>query len=448
MTDPTPFPAIIYAAKSTEDKHGSIPAQLDDCRELAEREGWAIVHQDQDEGFSAYSGNRGPGLERARRAAADAAPSVLVVQHSDRLARGAGDAPGASQHLSEIIDWAIRSRVTIRTIQDDFYGDPRTARLMGAAMGQRNYEDSERKSGAVRDGLKRRKQSGKPVGPVPLGYVPQDAERVIDPATRGTVERIFVLVESGKTFGDVARTLNAEGIKTRPRKDQPNGSAWVSRTVRKIIENPAYKGEKGYEAIIEPARFDAIQASLARLDPVQAAKRKGGRKADESYFLRGLARCKLCNATLYTREQAIGRVYVCANRRQGTGLCDAPPIPAELIESHVLRHLSSFVGSVEGWIASQLADRDAEQQARAAAVERARDGLRTLDNERDKRLAELRKLDGDAARIEREVIARIDADRADQQRLIEDGEAVASEWAGPPDVDAALDYYGRPPRRF
>ena len=31
-------PAILYAAKSTEDIHGSIPTQLEDGRKLAERE--------------------------------------------------------------------------------------------------------------------------------------------------------------------------------------------------------------------------------------------------------------------------------------------------------------------------------------------------------------------------------------------------------------------------
>lgn len=30
-------PAVIYAAKSTEDKHGSIPTQFQDCRQLAAR---------------------------------------------------------------------------------------------------------------------------------------------------------------------------------------------------------------------------------------------------------------------------------------------------------------------------------------------------------------------------------------------------------------------------
>jgi hypothetical protein len=34
------------------------------------------------------------------------------------------------------------------------------------------------------------------------------------------------MVEAGSTFGDVARTLNAEGVKSR------RGKPWVSRTVR------------------------------------------------------------------------------------------------------------------------------------------------------------------------------------------------------------------------
>ena len=58
-------PAVLYAAKSTEDKRGSIPTQLEDCREIAEREGWNIADEFQDEAASAYSGNRGPGLAAA-----------------------------------------------------------------------------------------------------------------------------------------------------------------------------------------------------------------------------------------------------------------------------------------------------------------------------------------------------------------------------------------------
>ena len=58
--------AVIYAAKSSEDRHGSIPTQLEDCRTMADKEGWTVIAEFSDEAFSAYSGNRGPGLAQAR----------------------------------------------------------------------------------------------------------------------------------------------------------------------------------------------------------------------------------------------------------------------------------------------------------------------------------------------------------------------------------------------
>jgi len=116
------IPAVIYAAKSTEDKRGSIPTQLEDCRALASREGWVVVDELQDEGFSAYSGNRGPGLEGAKELAVAAAMEhgkcILVAQHSDRLARGAGDAPDAADHLIEIFYWASRHHVRLWTVEE------------------------------------------------------------------------------------------------------------------------------------------------------------------------------------------------------------------------------------------------------------------------------------------------------------------------------------------
>ena len=83
------IPAVIYAAKSTEDKHGSIPTQLEDCRELAKREGWEVVGEFSDEAFSAYHGNRGPGLLQAKRRAVELAAEhgrcILVAQDADRF---------------------------------------------------------------------------------------------------------------------------------------------------------------------------------------------------------------------------------------------------------------------------------------------------------------------------------------------------------------------------
>src|SRR4051794_19696811 len=93
MTEPKA--AVIYAAKSTADPHGSIPTQLADCRALAGREGWEVVDEFSDEAFSAWKGNRGPGLEQAKalavKTAAERGGCVLLAQDVDRLARGAAD---------------------------------------------------------------------------------------------------------------------------------------------------------------------------------------------------------------------------------------------------------------------------------------------------------------------------------------------------------------------
>ena len=164
MTDQTR--AVIYAAKSTEDKRGSIKTQFADCKEMAEGEGWEVVATYEDEKKSGWSGDRGPGLVAAMEHAERVAPCVLVVQHSDRLARG--DAKQA-RHLVEIALWAIKNEVTIRSVQDDLFADPRMALVMAANQGQRNTEDSTRKAEGTKRGIKRRKEKGKPFGPVPLG---------------------------------------------------------------------------------------------------------------------------------------------------------------------------------------------------------------------------------------------------------------------------------------
>ena len=74
--------------------------------------------------MSAWKGDRGPQLAAAMERAEQLAPAVILVQHSDRLARG--DALQA-QHLVEVVLWAVKAGVTIRSVQDDLFGDPRVS---------------------------------------------------------------------------------------------------------------------------------------------------------------------------------------------------------------------------------------------------------------------------------------------------------------------------------
>ena len=224
--------AVLYAAKSTADPHGSIPTQLAEGRAMAEREGWNVVGEYSDEAASAWSGDRGPGLATAMEHA-ERAKGVLLVQHSDRLARGDGR---SARHLGEIYFWALKADVEIRSVQDD---STFTNPLLTFAMGERNSEDSRRKSLAVAAGMKRRAEAGKPNGgPRPYGYAyavdgsglhPVAAEAVI-------VRRIFSEFVAGRSLTAIARGLQRDGIPTI------RGRHWRQSTVTGIVRNPVYAG--------------------------------------------------------------------------------------------------------------------------------------------------------------------------------------------------------------
>jgi hypothetical protein len=137
------------------------------------------------------------------------------------------------------------------------------------------------------------------------------------------------------------------------------------------------------------------------------------------------------------------RTYVCRQRVACTGLCDRQPIPAELLERHVLNHLGSFIGSVEGWITDQLKEREHARHQCERLLDEERACLRDLDAQRDQRMGEIARLDLSSRRgqIAMELIERIDAQRVAQEQRIIEAKAVLSEWATTPCVDEALDFY-------
>src|SRR5262249_46375498 len=110
--------AIVYAAKSTSDPHGSIPTQLEDGRKLAAHaasRSWPMPGR----GCLGLPRRPGAGLAKAmaecERLSAEHGTSALIVQHSDRLARG--DAKEA-RHLIEVVLWALKANVELLSVQD------------------------------------------------------------------------------------------------------------------------------------------------------------------------------------------------------------------------------------------------------------------------------------------------------------------------------------------
>jgi site-specific DNA recombinase len=397
--------AVLYAAKSTEDKRGSIPTQLDECRAMAEREGWKIVAEFQDEGFSAYSGNRGPGLERARELAAEV-KGVLVAQHSDRLARGAGDAPGAAEHLVEVLMWANRHQVVLRTVQDDFFHDPRTNVQMAAMMGQRNTEDSRRKSDAVKSGMKRRRQSGgHHGGPRPYGYRYQDDKLSPVKAEAAVVRRIFAEYLAGASQLAISRNLDVDGVKTI------RGGKWHQGTVRTILANPIYIGKvRDGDELVTGVHEPIIEMKVwKKSEALRRAKTRthatGRTPAGHHLFRKGMLRCGKCGEAMIprthpNRASAPTEVYHCYGRHRDKDACSMGPLPRAEIDTAVYRYFEQVGLDVE--------------TTRAAITE-----------SRDRKVAEVRALREQAERETRKAEDRLARVRRDYQ----DGKIEADDWA-------------------
>lgn len=357
-------PAILYAAKSTEDRHGSIPEQLRDAQAFVEREGWTIAAEHADEGFSAFKGNRGPGLARARQEAAElareAGEAVLVVQHSDRLARGAGDAPGAAEHLAEIMFWARRNRVQLRSVQDD---STFTNPLLAFAMGERNYEDSRRKSEAVKAGMRRRgaERGRLNGGPRPYGYRwerlrdERGSQLVIEPAEAELVRRIFREFIAGTATAEIARRLNREGVRAQ------RGGEWYQGTVSKVLANPLYVGRvrlngEEHPGKHEPLIDEATWEAATRRRELLARSRGQGRgrpPKGQHLFTHGHLRCMSCGEPMIprtnpNRKSAPYEAYYCYGRtRHGTAFCDQQPVPRAAVDTAVFDYFASVGLDVE-----------------------------------------------------------------------------------------------------
>ncbi len=451
--------AIIYAAKSTADERGSIPTQLEDARELCERDGLTVAAEYKDEAKSAYHGSRGHGLARAKehaeQLAAEHGECALVVQHTDRLARG--DAIHAA-HLIEIVLWARKASVTIRSVQDDSTSENL---VMSVVIGERNYEDSKRKSAAVKAGLRRSAERGNwHGGPVPDGYkLGPPVEKggrglVIDEDRAPTIRRIFALAGDGVSRSAVARQLNAEGLTTQ------KGLPWTSEAVGDKLSNPVYKGvlalnrrypdeqriPGNWPPIIDPADFDRLAAPATR----RSHEPKG--RPTQQHLLSGIARCGVCGRPMYSRtspyvrkDGSRTRRYTCVNKKGKGGTCSAPPIDGAMLDAAVRDHLLSRFIDFEQWVKDQAAANEAARDALADRLGVARRFLRTRQRERDTALTRYTEKQTDL----REEVLQVTRERVAQaERRVAEAEAALGAASVENFTDVMLDAYNELKRQL
>jgi DNA invertase Pin-like site-specific DNA recombinase len=357
------IPCVIYAAKSSEDRRGSIPEQLRECREMVEADSRRhLAAEYSDEAFSAYRRDRGPGLRDAIQHAEDLAQEYgiaeLWAQHSDRLARGDGR---LARHTVEVALWALKHDVRVRTLQD-----PETFRdlLYAVVTGQRNNEDSRRKGLASSAGRRRAAARGDYIGYKPDGYQlavevdehGQMKKRLeFDPSRQPLIEMIFRLALRGKRSGAIAKAVNNAGWQTKPAHRHAVPRAFTSDKILDLLKNPRYAGlaiwngevvARGHWPVyITERQHQRIRQRLAGRRPTKPYRQL------ETYLLAKLARCGHCGKPLYVmtgnprRDGTFARRYGCAShtKEHGRGRCDAQPIDADTAEAMVIASINALL---------------------------------------------------------------------------------------------------------
>lgn len=426
-------PAVIYAAKSTQDKNQSIPKQKEDGRKKAAEEGWIVIDDFEDENFSAYSGNRGPGLKDATNLATSVAAEwgttcMLVAQHSDRFARGAGDAPGAADSLGEIWSRLRRKDVHLRSFQNDtMLSKP----VLVAVASEQAFEESNRKSMAVRDGIERRVRKGLVSGGGRRRYGyrwANDGTKMIIPVpveAQVIYNRIYVATLAGESQPQIMRDLEADGIPTS------TGARWHAGTISQILKNPLYKGivivdgeeiEGLHEAIVDVDLWEAV-ADLRRSRKPRG-KGRGRRTSGKHVFRKGLLEC-VCGESLvprtHRRKGVAYEYYGCYGQtRDPNCACHVAPLRRDVVDRSIYRYFERVGVDVEATRrqVAEVAERD------LAEIQALLDQAQTQERKTEEKIVRVRRdyADGEITATEwhgfrDEFEAQLEAAHAEADRL-------------------------------
>ncbi|MBA3473842.1 MAG: recombinase family protein [Rubrobacter sp.] len=229
--------AALYARVSTREQaeHGySLGQQLGALRDFCEEQGYKVIEEVSDPGYSGSSPNR-PGLNRVRDLVAAGGVDVVLAQDRDRIARE-----------PTIIGWLeyqfADHGCQLRALNDPDEGD-HTAELTKNILDSiAKFERANTRQRSVRN-TREKLRTGKVVGsgspPYGFNYNDDRTNYEVDEDTMPIVHIIFDMMASGGTINGVTRTLNAEGIPT-PGK-QVVGERWYPTTVRRMILADTYK---------------------------------------------------------------------------------------------------------------------------------------------------------------------------------------------------------------
>jgi site-specific DNA recombinase len=247
--------AIIYSRVSGEEqarKGYSLPDQREALRKWCEAEGYTIIDDVTDEGWSGAYLER-PGLDRVRDLVAAGGVDTVVVLFRDRIARGVA----AQLLVEEFAERGTRLCALNAPLDDSPEGELQGG-MLDLIAGWERRKIAQR---TTRGRLAKAKKGLLIATHTPhfgFRYTPERTAYLIDEPAMKTVARVFELVgDRGLTLYGTAKALQAE---VRPAPG--GGSRWGEKTIRDIVQDDVYFARpcEEVQAMVGPE-------AASRLDP-------------------------------------------------------------------------------------------------------------------------------------------------------------------------------------
>ena len=370
----------VYTRKSTEEglemEFNSLDAQREACEAYIasqKPEGWLLIPESYDDGgFSGGTLDR-PALSRLLADTEDGRIDVVVVYKIDRLSRSLMD-------FAKLVEVFDRGGVTFVSVTQSFNTTTSMGRLTLNILLSFAQFEREVIGERIRDKIAASRKRGMWMGGfVPLGYEVRDRKLVINDAEAATVRMIFErFVEVGSATA-LARTLAAEGVRTRRGRLVDKGFLY------KLINNRVYIGDavhKGtaypgeHEAIITRALWDKVHGILRESPRVRAGRTRAATPALLKGLIFGPTGCAM-TPTHTRRGDKLYRYYVSQSvLKRGADACPVGRVPAAEIEGAVVDQLRGLLRAPEVIVGTW---RSARREIDGLSEAEVREALEALD---------------------------------------------------------------------
>jgi DNA invertase Pin-like site-specific DNA recombinase len=206
-----------------------VTRQLEDCREVAEKAGWAVAEVYVDNDISATSGKPRPGYRKMLDDIKGGQLDAIVAWHSDRLYRRVVD-------LVELVDIVKEYDLQIATARSGEVDlTTPTGRLIAGMLAQIATYEGEAKSDRWKRSIRQRRETGEvhTMGPRLYGY---ERDGTIVPHEREHLEWAAGQILDGAALVRTTIGLNERGSRTTL------GNEWNRAGLKKTLTNPRLAG--------------------------------------------------------------------------------------------------------------------------------------------------------------------------------------------------------------